>query len=394
MCKSQDTAGMDKFNYLLTHGMSIESIKRLAESGATIDELYEAAQRTEDDNTELLSHFKTLDNFREEEAKWLIPGWIPEGQITLIAGDGGTAKTTTWINVVAALSSGGACIFDSPEYVREPQKVAFITTEDSIKKKLVKKLREAGANMKNIITVDFAEDRDGILRDLKFGTPEMESFLRHFKPALCVFDPVQGFIPPMLNMGSRNAMRDCLAPLAAIGEDTGTTFIIICHSNKRKGAWGRDRIADSADLWDIARSVIMAGYTEDEGIRYLSNEKNNYGQLQETILFSVNDKEQLQKEGTSWKRDREFVQSAELAKTAPIKEGCKEYIIKTLNDAGGDMPTKELEEKAKRAGYARRTIRRAKDELKEAGEVRYFQSGRYKDKVWRMELVKVRSVPN
>lgn len=31
--------------------------------------------------------------------------------------------------------------------------------------------------------------------------------------------------------------------------------MVICHTNKRKGAFGRDRIADSADLWDIARSV-------------------------------------------------------------------------------------------------------------------------------------------
>ena len=28
----------------------------------------------------LLSLFKSLSDFPEEEAKWLIPGWIPEGQ--------------------------------------------------------------------------------------------------------------------------------------------------------------------------------------------------------------------------------------------------------------------------------------------------------------------------
>ncbi len=83
-------------------------------------------------------------------------------------------------------------------------------------------------------------------------------------------------------------MRDCMALSLAWGEECGTTFLIICHTNKRKGAYGRDRIADSADLWDVCRSVMMAGYTEEQGVRYLSNEKNNYEQLHgETILFTI-----------------------------------------------------------------------------------------------------------
>ena len=39
-----------------------------------------------------LSLFKPLSDFQEEEATWLIPGWVPEGQITLMAADGGVGK--------------------------------------------------------------------------------------------------------------------------------------------------------------------------------------------------------------------------------------------------------------------------------------------------------------
>lgn len=99
-------------------------------------------------------------------------------------------------------------------------------------------------------------------------------------------------------------MRDCMAPLISLGEETGTTFIVVCHTNKRPKASGRDRIADSADLWDVSRSVLMAGYTEDQGVRYLSNEKNNYTTLQETLLFTIDNSGQAHAEGTSWKRDR------------------------------------------------------------------------------------------
>lgn len=341
----------------------------------------------ENEKKSILSCFKTLDDFQEEEASWLVPGWIPEGQITLMAADGGVGKTTLWCDVIAALSNGTNCLLDPPGYTRAPAKVVFLTTEDSVRKKLRRKLRLMGANMQNIITPDFVGDKSGLLHKLKFGSPELEEVLRHFKPIFCTFDPVQGFIPPRVNMGSRNEMRDCMAPLISLGEEIGTTSLVICHTNKRKGAFGRDRIADSADLWDIARSVLMAGFTEEQGIRYLTNEKNNYAELQETILFSIDQDGQLHKEGTSWKRDKEYIQDADAAKSAPKREDTKGYIIKTLGDAGGIMATSELDAKAKQAGYSFTSVRRAKQDLKRENTVRYYSVGGGTNKVWYIQLL-------
>lgn len=177
-------------------------------------------------------------------------------------------------------------------------------------------------------------------------------------------------------------MRDCMAPLISLGEETGTTFLVVCHTNKRKGAYGRDRIADSADLWDISRSVLMAGYTEDEGIRYLSNEKNNYEKLQETLLFSIDESGQAKPEGTSCKRDREYMQDAVLNVSGPKREDCKDWLLTELNEVGGTMKSKDLEELAKQAGYSFATFRRAKDTLKKAGTIRNYSAGNSKEKVW------------
>jgi len=340
-----------------------------------------------DSPDQLFSLFKPLSEYQEEEAEWIVPGWIPKGQISLIAADGGIGKTTLWCHIIAALSSGSACILDPPGFTREPMKITFMTTEDSVRKKLRKKLRLAGADMDNIITPDFAMDRTGLLRSLNFGTEEMDRVLRYLKPVLCIFDPVQGFTPPKVNMGSRNEMRDCMAPLISIGEDIGTTALIVCHTNKRKGAYGRDRIADSADLWDISRSVMMAGFTEDQGVRYLSNEKNNYAPPQETILFTIDADEQIHKAGTSWKRDREYIQGAEVSRTAPVREDCKAFILQTLEEAGGAMPTATLEETAKSAGYSFSAITRMKKALKAEGSIKYFHTGSNTDRVWHMQLV-------
>ncbi len=347
------------------------------------------APEWEPEQDPFLSLFKPLDSFTEEEATWLVPGWIPEAQITLIAADGGVGKTTVWVDIIAALSSGRSCILDPPGFTRKPMKVAFCTTEDSIRKKLLKKLREAGANMKNIRAMDMAADKDGALKKFKFGSTEMEQFIKYFKFAACAFDPVQGFIPPEINMGSRNAMRDCMAPLITLGEDVGTTFLVICHTNKRKGAYGRDRIADSADLWDIARSVIMMGYTEAQGIRYLSNEKNNYAKLQETVLFSINDSGQIVREGTSWKRDREYMQESAAAKAPTTREDCKEFILKMLETAPDHcVKSDDLTARAQANGYSYHALREAKRELKKAGTTENYTIGSAKngDRVWFIRL--------
>lgn len=385
---------------LLNAGVPLDEIERIKNQGASIDEMAQSiiSIQARGESTErcweppieadpLFECFKTLDEFSEEEATWTVPGWIPEGQITLLAADGGIGKTTLWVNIIASMSSGQPCVLDPQGHTREPQKVAFLTTEDSVRKKLKRKLREAGANMSNIVTLDFAADKDGVLRDLKFGSRKLEQFIKYYRPALCVFDPVQGFIPRHTNMGSRNEMRDCLSQLITLGEETGTTFLVICHTNKRKAAFGRDRVADSADLWDISRSVLMAGYTETHGVRYLSNEKNNYTTEQETLLFTINDNGQIVAEGTTWKKDRDYAQESAVNASAPKREDCKAWILNELDGSGGTIATKELDDRAKAAGYAYRTLRRAKEELKTDGAIRNTSTGNSKSKVWYIERV-------
>ena len=107
----------------------------------------------------------------------------------------------------------------------------FLATEDSISKKLRKKLRKLGANLDNIFAPDPSLDVNGELRNLKFGSPALSGIIKKLKsPALCILDPVQGYVPADINMGSRNAMRDCLAPLAALGEETCCTFLVVCQN--------------------------------------------------------------------------------------------------------------------------------------------------------------------
>ena len=353
---------------------------------------------------DFLSQFRTMDTVPEEEAQWLVPGYIPQGQITLLAADGGVGKTSFWCQLLAALSTGRATLLEevSPKWDSDflsektdtPAETlsakqdtlpkerwgAFFSTEDSVRKKLKKKLRLAGAKMMYLITL---ESSSAALLELRLGSPELSDFIHSYRPALCVLDPIQGFLPHGVNMAARNEIRECLAPLMALGEQVGTAFLLVCHTNKRAGAWGRTRLADSADLWDAARSVLMMGDAGD-GRRYLSQEKNNYGPLQPTRLYTFSDSGLLAPAGLTQKRDKEFQLQAQPS-AAPKREGCKEFLLQKLEENGGSLPAKELEELAREEGYTKTTVRHSKGELKDSGFLRFRQECVGREKRWWVE---------
>ena len=307
----------------------------------------------------------SLSDVQEREAEWLVPEYMPKGQINVWAGDGGSGKTTAWCGLVAAISAGRRVFFDKvPDEFAEdsPKKVIFFSSEDSLEYTLKARLRKAGANMDNIYSVGLRDER---FSQIKFNSPILKQLISEVRPALVVFDPLQAFIPPDIQMGQRNAMRNCLNPLIGLGEEYGTTFLIIVHTNKRQGTYGRNRVADSADIWDIARSVMIVGQTQDKDIRYMSQEKCNYGELQPTALFKINDGV-AEFKGYTDRRDADFVHERDFnAYQAPQRVDAERFILDFLKN--GKKLTAELDEAAKAAGISKNTLSRAKTKLRESG---------------------------
>ena len=183
----------------------------------------------------------------------------------------------------------------SSESISEGEKRSIYT--------LKARLRKAGANFNNIFSVDLKNER---FSEIKFNSKLLKELIEQVKPALIVFDPLQAFIPVDMQMGQRNAMRACLSPLIGIGEQYGVTSLIVVHTNKKQGVFGRNRIADSADVWDIARSVMIVGSVPGSNERYLSQEKSNYGPLSQTVLFNIGENG-AEFTGFSDKHDADYV---------------------------------------------------------------------------------------
>lgn len=320
----------------------------------------------------------------EKEVEWLVPGYIPKAHIAVLAGDGGTGKTTIWCGIVSALSSGNKVFFeDVPDgfIKRTSEKILFFSTEDSAEYTLRAKFRKNNANLKNILSVS---TKEGTCKDIKFDSPVLERLIKQERPALVIFDPLQSFLPPKLNMAKRNEMRDCLQNLHNLAEKYNSTFLVICHTNKQSGVFGRKRIADSADIWDIARSVLIAGETND-GKRYLSHEKSSYSEPGETALFTINDGIAAFEEYSD-KKDRDFVMERDYnARQAPQRTDAEHFIYGFLRN--GKKQTKELDEAAKAEGISKNTLRRAKEELKKRKLLGTTSTGYGKDKIFYSYLI-------
>ena len=314
-----------------------------------------------------------MDTAEEKAPDWLILEYMPRFQITSLAGDGGSGKTTVWCALAAAVSNGETPFLLEGlgiPFKDEPKKVMFFSAEDSFEYTLKRRLRKNGAKLENIFSIDIADDR---FQDIKFNSPFLEQLLAKYRPALCIFDPIQAFVPPDIRMGDRNAMRNCLSPLIGYGEKYGTTFLIVEHANKQSGVWGRKRIADSADIWDISRSVIMAGETNEKGIRYLSHEKSNYGPTGSTILYAIDD-EVIRFKGYTQKKDKEFMTEIDYTtRQAPQREEAKEFILDFLKD--GEKEVAELDEMAAAMSISKNAMKNAKSELKQEGRIKTWSIG-------------------
>ena len=337
----------------------------------------------------ILPYLQTVEDVEKKEIDWLIPYWVPKGGITLLVGDGGIGKTNLWSYLVSRLSTGFPTMLDNEDAERPtPGNVAvlkdgvltekvnttclYFSKEDSTAKRLKDNFERYDADMLNIHTVDVEH-----LSGFTFASSELEEMIDSLRPALVVFDPVQGFFPAGASMTSRQQSRETLDKLVRLGQQFNTAFLLVCHTNKRKTDDWRQRITGSADLPDIARSVIFTGMTgfrleTGERVQYISNEKNSYAPQETTVLYYLGAGGKVTYTGISGKRFEDYVAENGKGSSGPVgrkltqKERCRELIPEILSD-GEKMRIGDLNKALANAGIGRKAADLAKAELEQEG---------------------------
>lgn len=381
--ETKDPYGKDKDPYMVFNGDKIPLKPMITDEYGNPVARHKATESglaVPEDKPPPTAGVETLDKVEVKKAEWLIGGYIPLHQITTIGGDGGSAKTTMWAAILAAISSGRLTPFEELnaqfDFIREPQKVMFFSSEDPVAEVLKPKISKHGGIMENIYFMDLTDDR---FQELQFGGELLEALISQYRPAVAVFDPIQSFIPIDVQMGSRNQMRQTLAPLVGLCSKYEVTILLIAHANKSSNTWGRKRLADSADLWDISRAVFLNGKLKN-GLFYTSQEKNNYAPLAKTLFFSL-EGGKLCPKGFTDKHDRDFViEDQYMTRQAPAKKEAKEFIIETLQEHGGSIENTELMEFAGVMDISPSAMKKAKNELKKENKIELKNEGYGEDK--------------
>ena len=289
-----------------------------------------------------------LQNVPIQNVSWLVDGLLPMGEVSLLGADGGTGKGIWQAQLIAYVTAGKTSGF-FPLPPQQTGKVLLLAGEDDPGKVLKARLLAAGADMNRVLVLT-ADDYFGKTgQPLTLKDQALADFAAKAGPLLLIVDPLQSFLPSDVEMASRNQMRSALLPLRAIAAKQGCAVLIVMHSNKKQGVSGRARLADSSDIWDMARSVLMMGRAKNDGKIYLSHEKNSYARPQQTVLLHIDDVEvegvktaRAVFDGYTDKKDTDFIEERRV-RTAETRQDTRSAILNVLSESRlGSMPSNEL----------------------------------------------------
>lgn len=320
-----------------------------------------------------------IQNVQTQTVQWLVPGLLPLGEVSLLGADGGTGKGIWQAQLIAYVTTGKTSGF-FPAPPPKTGNVLVLTGEDDPGKVLKSRYIAAGADVSKVFVLSSDEYYDKAGKILTLKDAALAEYAAKCDPALLIIDPLQSFLPEDVEMGSRNQMRSAIVPLRGISKRQNCAALISMHSNKKQGVSGRARLADSSDIWDLARSVLMMGRSKNDGKLYLSHEKASYSAPQQTVLLHIEDTAvhgiqtaRAVFDGYTDKKDADFIAEKRF-RLAQTKDDTAAAILNTLAECRlGSMANNDLRAAVLQEGHSQRTYERAYSELVKSGEIEKFQ---------------------
>jgi hypothetical protein len=194
-----------------------------------------------------------------KEVKWLWPGRIPAGKLTIFSANPGVGKTFMSCDIAARITTGALW----PDMVGKAPvgTVAFLNSEDDADDTLIPRLLAAGADVYRTEFIDAVSDRDAkdnhLSRAVRFDTDlgATREFLRaHPDVRVLIVDPLTSYLGKADS--HKNAeVRAVLGPLCQLASEHDLTIIGISHFNKGKEGAAITKTSGSMAFVAQARSV-------------------------------------------------------------------------------------------------------------------------------------------
>jgi putative DNA primase/helicase len=310
--------------------------------------------------------------------RWLWPGRIARGKLTMVAGHPGLGKSLLSIAVAAVVSNGGRWPVDGTPCERGD--VMIMSAEDDVADTIRPRLEAAGASLQRVEIINgvidaFDTDGNAIHRplNLKSDIAKLDALIAARFPhvAMLIIDPVGAYLGGT-DSHVNSDVRALLAPLAALAAKYDVAIVLISHLNKGgSNADAMTRVTGSLAFVAAARAAYIVAKDPDNPARRLFlAAKNNLAKDAGGIAFGVEPVTLSNRIETSrilWEPEPVTISADEaLAPSDPPADrseldDAKRFLRALLEE--GPVSSKEIRADAEGAGHAWATIRRAQQAL-------------------------------
>lgn len=312
--------------------------------------------------------------------RWLWPGRIARGKLTVVAGMPGLGKSQITASMAAIVTCGGLWPVDRSR--AGSGSVIFLTAEDDAADTLRPRLEAAGAVLTRVYVLDAvrAADREGRPFERGFDLTRDPDALADLIDTigdvrLVVIDPITAYLGA--TDSHRNAeVRAVLAPLAALAAKYDVAVVAVSHLNKSGGADALSRVTGSLAFVAAARAAfIVAKDPADPDRRLFLPVKNNIGPDGDGLAYRIEAATvgDIHTSQVAWGSERVTMTAGEALAAVESQGGergdddapqlveAEEWLQGAL--AAGPVASKELKRLARADGIAWRTVERAKKSL-------------------------------
>lgn len=302
--------------------------------------------------------------------RWAWPGWMALGKLTILAGAGGTGKTTLTIGLAATMTSAGR--WPDGEPCRDRRSVVIWSSEDDPADTIVPRLIAAGADLGRVYILQGRINGLGEVepfdpaRDMDLLAAELE---RIGDVGMVMLDPIVSAVAG--DMHRANDVRRALQGLVDLAEQYGCAVLGITHFSK--GSAGNnpaERVLGSQAFGALARTVLVAAKQEDSEQRVLARAKSNIADDSGGCSYTV--EECTVGDGITTTRvmwgDRIEGSARDILADVERTEADQEDRRTELDDAidflrdllaHGPVPTQQIKKDADGSGLSWATVRRA-----------------------------------
>jgi hypothetical protein len=238
---------------------------------------------------EPLGHTVRLSDVTPETLRWLWPGRIPAGKITLLDGDPGLGKSTLLCELAARISRGEPLPGDeSPPGA--PRGVLLFSAEDDPYDTIRPRIDAAGGDPHRIVA--FIAVPDGTETGRPFALPRdlpiLDVLIQRVDAALVVFDQLVDYLPAGLSPNSLQRVRHAMGALRASAERSGAAIVAVRHLTKSPSANPLYRGLGSIGIIGSARAgLLLAADPADPERRILAVGKRNLAGPPASLAFRL-----------------------------------------------------------------------------------------------------------